>query len=48
MVEVRGLFLLDHILEDDIVGLRNLDSEQIIFVPKNKAVEQKIRGSHRE
>ena len=46
VIEVRGLFLLDHFFEDaDIFVLRNFDSEHIIFfVAENKAVEQEIRG----
>jgi len=46
VIEVRSIFLLDLVFEDaDIVVLRNLDSEHIIFfVTENKAVEQEIRG----
>src|SRR5882672_7823804 len=39
-----SLFLLDQFLEDaDVVGLRNLHSEHLVFVvAENKAVEQEI------
>ena len=47
MIEVRGLFLLNHLLKDaDIFGVRNLDSKRLVWlVSKNKAVEEeKLRG----
>ena len=42
MIEIRGLFLLDHLLEDaDVFGLQNFDRERLIqLVTENKAVEQ--------
>ena len=48
VIEKMGLFLLDLVFEyANVVGLRNLDSEHIVFfVTENKAVEQEIRGHH--
>ena len=47
MIEVRGLFLLDEVLEGrDVVGLRNLDSKHLVLrITDNEAVErEKLRG----
>jgi len=48
MIEARGLFLLDQVLEDaDVFGLQNLDREDFRRVTsKNKAVERE-RGHRR-
>jgi hypothetical protein len=41
VIEMRGIFLLDHFFEDaDVVSLRNLDSKHLILrITDNEAVE---------